>query len=155
MTQENLDDFIAFSLDKLHAKSEALSVKIFNELNDPPWNLSTEKRRIEWSDSETGKILLAYRCVPIGSFNTKSSTWLWSWANKSIHNHIDLVKEISALPERFPEKAQFLDPKEFKASEGFANAVTAALVELYDAVSFYRTISEDGTIYTYFYPKEL
>lgn len=155
MAEVSLSDFIAHSVQRLQEKSEALSKQIFEQLNDPAWNINAEERLIEWTDASSGKVVLAYRCIPIGSFNFAKSTWLWSWANHNVPNHKELITEISALPKLFPDVPQFFTAKEFEVPESFAIEVTAALVELYDAVSFYRFTTDDDKQACYFYLKDI
>ena len=155
MNQQSLPEFIADSIQKVQKKADALSTKIFEELNDPSWNISTEKRLMEWIDKSTGEVVLAYTAIPIGTYNKEKGTFLWSWANSAIPNNIELVRDISALPEKFPDVPLFLNAAPFEVPEQFAIDVTAALVELYGAVSFYRYSSDDGKIVSYFYLTEL
>lgn len=155
MNQQNLPEFIADSIQKLQRKADALSTKIFDELNDPSWNISTEKRLIEWVNDSTGEVVLAYTAIPIGTYNKEKGTFLWSWANSTTPNNLELVKDLSALPEKFPDVPLFLSAEPFEVPEQFAIDVTAALVEIYEAVSFYRYLSDDGKIVSYFYLKEL
>ena len=155
MNQESLPDFIAYSMKKLQEKADALSTRIFDEFNDPSWNISTENRLMEWIDTSTGEVVLAYTAIPIGTFNKEKGTFLWSWTNSAIPNNVELVKDISALAEKFPDVPLFLSAAPLEVPEQFAIDVTAALVELYEAVSFYRYLSDDGKIVSYFYLKEL
>jgi len=155
MNQQSLPEFIADSIQKVQKKADALSTKIFEELNDPSWNISTEKRLMEWIDKSTGEVVLAYTAIPIGTYNKEKGTFLWSWANPAIPNNVELVRDISALPEKFPDVPLFLNAAPFEVPEQFAIDVTAALVELYGAVSFYRYNSDDGKIVSYFYLTEL
>lgn len=108
------------------------------ELGDPSWYINTEKRLIEWTDKSSGKVVLAYRAVPVGTYNKEKGTFLWGWAIPSIPNSDELITEISALPTRFPDVPLFQSAEPLEVPEQFAIDVTAALVELYGAVSFYR-----------------
>lgn len=155
MNQESLQDFIAYSMQRLQEKADALSTKILEELGNPSWKISLENRRMEWTDNSTGKVMLKYRAIPIGAYNKEKETFLWGWANTAIPNNVDLVREVSALPEKFPDVPLFQSAKPLDVPEQFAIDVTAALVELYGAVSFYRYSSDDGKIVSYLYLLEL
>ena len=50
---------------------------------------------------------------------------------------------------------EFLTAKEFEVPESFAIDVTAASVELYDAISSYRYTTDDAQLTSYFYLKDI
>ena len=155
MTDQSFNEFVAHALERLTEKTQLLSNKLLNELNNPPFHINSEKRLIEWTNSSTRDVVLAYRAIPICSYNRGSSTFLWAWANSSVPGEpVEKLREVSALAERFPDIPPLVQASYIETSEQFAVDVTAAIVDLYDAIGFYRydVTSENGdTIIVYLY----
>lgn len=155
MTDQPFNEFVAQAIEKLATKSQAVSNRILKELNNPPFEINTEKRLIEWTNSSTGDVVLAYRAIPIGSYNQGAGTFLWAWANSTVPGEpIEKLREVSRLAERFPDIPALTQASYIETPEQFAIDVTAAIVELYDAVSFYRyeeKTTKGDTVIPYFY----
>lgn len=155
MTDQTFKEFVAYSIEQLTKKSQAISDRVLKELNNPPFRINTEKRLIEWTNSSTGEVVLAYKAIPIGSYNQRTGTFLWAWANSTVPGEpIEKLREVSRLAERFPDITALTQASYIETSEQFAMDVTAAIVEIYDAAGFYRyeeKTAKGDTVIPYFY----
>ena len=85
---------------------------------------------------------LEFEVIPIGSWSSKSNTWMWAWANESV---IDRQREKSA---RIRELADitgagiFVD-EAFEAEEVTAHELTSMAVHHLEALGMYIAPSEN------------
>ena len=112
-----------------------------------------EHDRWDWYQ-ETGKLIFTHDGKPqveadihfFGTFSTKSDTWMWAWANKSID------EKVKASSRNVKEMGEELGLKELVAGRWTATEVdgwemTAVLAKYLNAIGSYRTPSDTGFTY--------
>jgi hypothetical protein len=84
----------------------------------------------------------------IGSFDAESQTWLWAWANPSLH---DGLKQDARRIRQFGEQNQLwpLTTAVCEADEQFAWYMTALAVKLCDSQGAYRGPNAGGTSFAF------
>jgi hypothetical protein len=109
------------------------------------YNIDLEKEEIHFLKND--HVELKATIIPIGSFNTKSKTWMWGWANEAFpgklrkkSSKIKNLKEITGF-DMFINKMAEID-------EDMAWEVTGMAVEYLNSQGAYCS-STNNTIYYY------
>jgi hypothetical protein len=94
----------------------------------------------------SGKAQVEATVTPIGSFSSKSNTWQWAWANKSI------VERLRLKAEKLKELSTLTGIKTFglpacNADEAMAWEMTAMAVSLLGSLGCYRIPARDLQVF--------
>ena len=136
MTEEEFDQYREESLADLRRKQRMLSATYgLGEWKDFWYEQETSK--LQFKDA-TGTVRVEAVVLPIGSFSSKSNTWLWSWANES------LINTARARSERIKELYEITGLELFRNTgsgdfdEEMAWEITAMAVRHVNALGCYR-----------------
>ncbi len=98
MNDEQFQRYIDTCFDELERKQQAL-IDQFGFGSFDKFKHDFEKEELYLL--EGGEVQIKARIVPIGSFNTKSKTWMWAWANeafsKQLRDKAAKLKELEAI----------------------------------------------------------
>jgi hypothetical protein len=83
-----------------------------------------------------GEVGLEFSVVLVGSWSSKSNSWMWAWANESVENELRVetsrIRELAELT----GNSIFTEEK-FKADEMKAHELTSMAVHHLDALGMY------------------
>jgi hypothetical protein len=117
-------------MDQYHYRLLSGDVQYFWSLDDAT---------ITWSRG--GEAVLRGRITAIGSVDTNSGTWLWSWANPSLPERV--LGDIDRVRRHGEEHAYpVLVWQSFEADAKPVNQATAVALDLLDAVGLWRDYSD-------------
>ena len=108
------------------------------------WDLDQERGLLKFSNAGTEK--LRFKACIVGSLSTKSETWLWSWANKSI------LEEMSSpilTVKKYGEQnaAEKLTKEKWNATEVEGWEVSAVACKLIHGLGVYRGPTGNGFVF--------
>ena len=139
--------FINQAESELKAKQEQLSKK-FRLLGQVDYQYNQDEGWVKWIDPDSGREVLKYKAVSVGSFNTDLCTWQWAWARFDLGDSeevlLSLIRQISILAETFPEKKDLQNPMPFAVDEFYGQEISAALVKLLNGDGIYQVSHNDG-----------
>ena len=140
-------EYAAIALEELKIKQEKL-VKLIGSpsLNFEPDDLAG---KIRFYHKDTNETCAEFGVALVGSYHLHNKTWQWAWGHKSLaHDQmITLIRQVSKLPEAFPEEKAFINSMPFEADRFFGQDVTAALVKLLDGQGMYKCQYGDDNEY--------
>lgn len=140
-------DYASLALEELQLKQQKLVQQIGHSfLNFEPDDLAG---KIRFYHKDTNETHAEFGVALVGSYHLHNSTWQWAWGNKS-HNEdatITLIRQVSKLPEAFPDERAFTNSLPFKADRYFGQCVTAALVKLLNGQGMYKCQYGDDNEY--------
>jgi len=143
----NFSEYVQVAFEELQSKQELLIQKIgYEYLNFEPDDLAG---KIRFYDRDTNETHAEFGVALVGSYHLHSKTWQWAWGNKSLSQDdaITLIRQVSKLPEAFPDEAAFMNSVPFEADRSFGQDVTAALVKLLDGQGLYKCQYGDDNEY--------
>ena len=148
--------------DKLKNKKQQMTDKEFNTFLDNCYQELEEKQNLlmseynlgkygkYWFDQitetiqfkEDGKVELEFYVVLIGSWSSKSNSWMWAWANKSI------TEELRSKSIKIKELANYtgfnvFEKEAFEADEAMAHELTSMAVHYLNALGMYIVPSDN------------
>lgn len=143
VAEEQWHDFLKVCCEELHEKNNVLSEKY--ELG--------KHGRYDW-DQEKGELVFSNNGIPavvakvdfVGSFSSKSNTWLWAWANFYLLENVRTkVVEVRNFGEEhgFPR----LTTAKWFAEAPDAWEMSAIAAHVLDAEGVYRSPSENGGLF--------
>jgi hypothetical protein len=95
MTEDEFRNFVDESYDALEVKQQLLQGK-FDLGSYQRFDFDFESEEIRFKDDDDTKIKADI--IPIGSFCTRTSTWMWGWANPAFPNSLrensEKIKEL-------------------------------------------------------------
>ena len=138
MTGSQFDEYLDYCYENLEKKQETLSKEYGIGEFQEYW-YDQESSKIQFKSE--GKVLLEFSVVFIGSWSSKSNTWMWAWANNSM---TDGIKEQSSVLKELKSITGFdiFTNEYFDCDEAMAHELTAFSVEHLKAKGMY--ISPDG-----------
>lgn len=139
MTDKEFDDFVDDCYQELEDKQKQL-FKIYNLGRHEKYFFNQITGTLQFKNRE--EIALEFIVVPIGSWSSKSNTWMWSWANKS------LTGELKAQSIKFKALADFtgfdiFKNEAFEADEAMAHELTSMAVHHANAMGMYIVPSNE------------
>lgn len=133
MTDDQFDEFLDNCYQELEDKQALLLEN---------YNLGSYEKY--WFDQVTGvlqfknaeRVECEFIVIPIGSWSSKSNSWMWAWANNSI------TEEFKAQSIKLKGLANytgvdFFENGAFEADESMAHELTAMAVHYLDAMGMY------------------
>ena len=133
MTDNEFDNFVDNCYQELKTKQSLL----FSEYNlgkyDEYWyDQTTESIQFKTA----GNVELEFIILPIGSWSSKSNTWAWAWANKSI------TDELKSQSIKIKDLANYtgygiFEKEAFEADEFMAHELTSMAVHHLGALGMY------------------
>ena len=143
----NFSEYVQVAFEELQSKQELLIQKIGYEFLDfEPDDLAG---KIRFYHKKTKETHAEFGVILVGSYHLSSKTWQWAWGHKNLSQDdvITLIRQVSSLPEAFPEETSFTNSVPFEADRFFGQDVTAALVKLLDAQGMYKCQYGDDNEY--------
>jgi hypothetical protein len=138
MTDEQFDDYLDYCYDKLETKQGEFFQKYGIGSFEEYW-YSQESSILQFKTD--GLVKLEFNVIFIGSWSSKSETWMWAWSNESMTNHVrNQSIELKEL-QQVTGFDLFANPY-FECDEAMAHELTAFAVERLNAEGMY--ISPDG-----------
>ncbi|MDK9559765.1 hypothetical protein QQF73_19195 [Marinobacter sp. M216] len=113
MNDDEFQEFIDSCFEELEEKQERL-ISEFGFGSFDKFQHDFEKEEIYLL--KDGQVRVKAKLIPIGSFNTKSSTWMWGWANEAfpapLRKKAEKLKQLEALTgfEMFGNEVAEIDP---------------------------------------------
>jgi hypothetical protein len=140
MTDNQFDEYLELCYENLEKKQEILLKEYgIGNGNFQEYWYDQESSKIQFKTD--GKVMLEFRVVFIGSWSTKSNTWMWAWANNSM---TDGVKSQSSVLKELKLVTGFgiFTEESFNCDEAMAHELAAFSVDHLKAKGMY--ISPDG-----------
>ncbi len=148
MTDEEFETFLQEANSELQDKQQALQVT--HALGSySRWSFEQDRATLQFFD-EQGSLCLEAEVVFIGSYSPVSGTWLWAWANASIHPELRTKAEALQALEAVTGYALFGEADTFEVDEPMAWELTALAVKHLQAKGCYRAPSSDGSRQSFF-----
>ena len=137
------DEYIAEAREYLQDRQERLKAD-FNLGRWEKWFYDQEASSLSFSSG--GKVGVAATMHVVGSTSKSSGTWLWSWDNETIMDH---VKHCMLEVRDFGKAHGFekLTNPKWPATKSDAWEMTAAAAHLLQADGAYRAPDETGALY--------
>ncbi len=134
------DEFVSNCCSELVDKNEGLWKRLSLDAYGR-WDWNQEDGTLIFSDSAGRKVYADIDFV--GSFSTKSSTWLWSWANFSL---LENVRESIVKVRDYREQHDFpsLTVPKWSATQEDGWHMAAVAARILDAEGVYRTPGDNG-----------
>ncbi|MDD2376130.1 MAG: hypothetical protein PHD15_00510 [Clostridia bacterium] len=133
LTDKEFDQF----LDKCYKELENKQALLFSDYDlgkyDEFWyDQTTESIQFK----KAGKVESEFIIIPIGSWSSKSNSWMWAWANTSITDELKLKSiKLKELAEYTGLK--IFDKEAFEADEYRAHELTSIAVHYLNALGMY------------------
>lgn len=143
MNEEEFEVFLNEANGELRAKQEVLQTT-YGLSTYSRWWFEQEKEALQFFDGEDN-LRMEADVIHIGSYSTKSNTWLWSWANGSILQKLRSKGEPLRELEAITGYQLFGEFNTFEADESMAWELTAIAVQHLQAKGCYRAPSSDGS----------
>jgi hypothetical protein len=143
MTDEEFDAFVEAANAELEAKQDQLGEE-YGMGSFSRWHFDQATAKLTFFD-EKDQLALEADVIDIGSYATKSNTWMWAWGNESVlpdlRKKSEKLKELEALTGVgiFGEEHAFSIEDEATAWE-----LTAVAVKHLGAMGCYRAPSSTG-----------
>ena len=139
MTDKEFDTFVATCYQELKEKQDSLMSKNNLGAYDEYWfDQITETIQFK----EHGKVELEFHIVMIGSWSSKSNSWMWAWANSSITEELrsesSKIKELASLT-----GFSVFERESFEADEVMAHELTSIAVHHLNALGMYIVPSDN------------
>ena len=139
MTNKEFDAFLAKCFQELKNKQDALMGKYNLGKFDSFW-FDQIAETIQFKDNEN--VELEFHVVPVGSWSSKSNSWMWAWANKS------LTDELGSKAMKIKELASYtgyntFEKEAFEADEAMAHELTSMAVHHLNALGMYIVPSDN------------
>ena len=146
MTEAEFDEFEHESFEYLKAQQDILMTE-YRMGTYEQWHYDQDTGEFVFSDNGVPKLFADFQVV--GSISTISNTWLWSWANPSILEHVK--NEIYRVRE-FGEEHDIRELTEAKwpADEIDGWSMTNVSAKLLGAKGAYRCPDENGPLFVIF-----
>lgn len=139
MTDEEFDKFLTECYQELENK-QALLFENYNLGSYDSFWLDQTTQSLQFKNSE--EVGLEFIVMPIGSWSSKSNTWMWAWANKSFTEEFKsnaiILKDLANTTGYDIFTEEMLEIDEFMAHE-----LTAMAVHHIDAIGMYITPSNE------------
>lgn len=140
------DDFVKTSYDYLNGVQSAAK-RNFSLGSYERFDWDQEAGRLEFSDEGVAKVVAQVQFV--GSISTVTNTWLWSWANDSVLEHLKTeMQKVKDFGERH-NLDELINPY-WKATEEDGWAMTAVAANLLLAKGAYRSPAGNGFTFMVF-----
>lgn len=146
MDYTEFEDFIEQSTTYLRARNEEAS-RFFGIGDYARYEYDLRRGEIWWSDQSGPRV--RGRVTIVGSYSTKSETWLWSWGNPHFNDiPKGAVDEVRAFGER--EAIGKLTEAKWPAEEIDGWEMTAVSSRLLEAQGAYRSPDSSGALFLLF-----
>ncbi len=147
MTENEFDLYLSEAMEELERKQENLKSEYgFGDYSRWWFEQSTSKLQF-FDDNDV--LCLETDIIDIGSYSSKSSTWLWAWANVSVlptlRQESEKLKELSKIT----GYQLFEDYHTFHVDENMAWELAALSVKQLNAKGCYRAPSSTGENYSF------
>lgn len=141
--EEALDGLIADSFDYLQAQQDSF-MATFRVGEHERWDWYQESGQLIFSDA--GKPVVACAVDFVGTFSSRSDTWMWAWANPSF------LAPVKARSQEVRELGEALNHLKLACATWPADPVdgwemTAVMARQLGAIGAYRAPSEQGFLY--------
>lgn len=145
---ETLSSYLEVANAELATKQAAFyeSLEAFQPYS---YRWDTDARKLLITRSSSGEVLKEFELIPVGAYNAQQGTWLWSWANKSVPRHLDLVKSFAPLAEQFPEHKSFVTAAPIEVEPIYGQDMTAAAIKHLGGIGMWRD-GDPGGVVVYF-----
>jgi hypothetical protein len=146
MTNDEYDRLIEAAYGYLHQQQEQTWLA-FGIDSYERYDYDQDTGTLVFSSNGIVRVISDFQAV--GSISTRSTTWLWAWANESI---IPGVRQAAERVRRFGEAEQISEVIEpyWPANEADGWAMTALTAYLTQAKGGYRCPDENGFLYIVF-----
>ncbi len=132
---------------RIHENQERAR-EVLGEPGSNNWYLDWATRTLRFSHRRDGALIAELPAQMVGSYSSRSDTWLWSWANKlsnltpEIYRNAAMVRDLAEqeMPGTFLTAAGTFHPP----SPAFAYMVSVLCAGFGDAFGFYRCPHETG-----------
>jgi hypothetical protein len=125
---------------EMHQKQDALKRR-FSLGTHKRWDWDQERRELVFSNDGVPAVIAGVEFA--GSVSTKTDTWLWSWANRSI---LETVRSRITAVRDFGERRDFprLTVPKWPAEEADGWEMAAVALHILDGQGVYRTPGDAG-----------
>lgn len=149
LTEEQFTSFVTESFDYLTERQDALRVE-FKIGEHESWEWDQASGELIFSDH--GKPVVVAKIQFVGSISTQSNSWLWSWDNPNVMDHLKV--DSRKVMEFGAEKGyQKLTSAKWEAGEADGWDMTAIAAYVVKAKGAYRTPTDTG--FAYFLVKDI
>ncbi|SRR5258707_817163 len=138
-------DFEVWKHEAVHG-AQALNDQCMREFrlgSWPRWEANLEQGKFYFL--EDGIPRVAASVVVVGTYSTKSETWLWSWANESLPSAVkDSMRAVRNWGSR--EGVRDLTEPKFPADEEYGWELASVVLRLLNAICIYRYPFSSGFV---------
>ena len=143
MTNEEFDDFVANCYQELVSKQDILLKNYNLGAYDSYW-FNQIAGTIEFKNM--GEVKLEFAVIEVGSWSSKSNSWMWAWANNS------LIEEFKAKSLCFKDLynktgINIFNERGFQVDEYMAHELTAMAIHHINALGMYIVPTNDLKIF--------
>lgn len=144
MNDEEFEKYLDSCIEELEKKQEYLS-STYKLGEFEKFSFDFDNEEIHFSNN--GKVEVIANIIPIGSFNKKSETWMWGWANEAFN---DSLREKSLKLKELAEITGFemFENEMAEIEEDMAWEITGMSVNLLNSEGAYRGPA-NKTLYFY------
>jgi hypothetical protein len=130
--------------EKYAAERQSQIVKEFNLGNWDSWFLDQETGELIFSSGEVPMVVANVEVA--GTYSNESKTWLWGWANESIHEKVKgRIEQVALVGLELGLKR--LTERKFTVKEKEPWGLSRVSAYILDAKMVYRAPSPSGYIY--------
>lgn len=144
MRDEEIDELVQTSIDELEAKQDVLCSAYGIGTYERFW-FDQQAATVEFRDSSESPWVVA-AVVPVGSYSSRSGTWMWAWANET------LLVELRSKAESLRQLADVTGMAAFttpiiSVKPELASKFAALAVKHLNALGAYRVSGDASDLY--------